>query len=87
MIYFENIDRKYSKVIARKCLDINDEVYWKISVPSLNKIYNDFLSVDTFAEAQIWCDLHNLEIVKIMDQVDEYNKEVNLALRAHSMLK
>ena len=76
MIYFENIDRRYSKVIAQKCLDTNDEVYWRISVPPSNKIHDDFLSVDTFAEAQIWCDLHNLKIVRIMDQV-EYNEEID----------
>ena len=81
MIYFENLHRKCSNVVALKCIDKHKQVYWRISVPPSNKIYSDFLSVDTFAEAQIWCDLHNLKIVRTMDQV-EYNKEVNSLLCA-----
>lgn len=86
MIYFENLNYKEClNVYALKCID-NKQVYWRISMPPSNKICGDLLSVDTFDEAHVWCDLHNLKIVKIMDQI-EFNKEINSFLRAQSQNK
>ena len=84
MIYLENIkdlkqyQEKYatSDVVALKCTDNLNEVYWRAVVlkdyttDSLK--FHDFVSVDTLDELNVWCDLHNLHIVKTMTE-DEYD--------------
>lgn len=85
MIYFESLNYKEcSNVYALKCIDEHKQVYWRISTPPSNNIC--LLSADTFDEAHVWCDLHNLKIVKIMDQAAFY-KEINSFLRAQSQNK
>ncbi len=87
MIYFENLNRKEcSNVYALKCIDKHEQVYWRISPLPSSKICDDLLSVDTFDEAHVWCDLHNLKIVKITDQAG-FHKEINSFLRAQSQNK
>ena len=81
MIYLENIkalkqyQEKYATfdVVALKCIDNLDEVYWR-AVASKDYIdsleFHDFVSVDTLDELNIWCDLHNLHIVKTMTEYE-----------------
>ena len=89
MIYFENLNyEECSDVYALKCIciDKHEQIYWRISPPPSSKICGDLLSVDTFDEAHVWCDLHNLKIVKIMDQI-EFHNEINSFLCAQRQNK
>ena len=50
------------RVVLHEDYDING-FYWEgcIGIPSSDNYYC-FLSTDTLEEAQMWCDLHNIEV-------------------------